>query len=70
MIVRHKKQLLSPVAMGDTIGKLPECHIQKNYIMKEDDIIQVCSTSIILLIFLSDIFSSVYVLLFIIHHFV
>ena len=41
---------------GNTIGKLPELHIQKKYIANEDgNIIRVRSTSIILLIFMSDI---------------
>ena len=40
-----------------TISKLPEIHLQKIYITnKDDNIIRVCSTSIILLIFMSDIF--------------
>ena len=44
------------------IRKLPESHMQKKYIINEDDnIIRVHSTSIKLLIFMSDILFSVYV---------
>ena len=35
-----------------TIGKLPKRHIQKKYIMNEDNIIQMSSMSMILLIFI------------------
>ena len=59
------------------IGKLLEWHLQENYIKNEDNnVIQECSTSIILLIFMSDtIFlylsnEGYFTLNFIIHHFV
>ena len=68
-------QIIAHMKVSFKIGKRPEWHIQKKYITNEDNnIIRVRSTSIILLIFMSDIFflymSNEGCFTFIIHHFV
>ena len=66
----------SPVRIRYTrLGKLPQKYIQKKYITNEyNNVIRVHCTSIILLIFMSDIFflymSNEGCFTFIIHHFV